>query len=793
MPISRLDADDCSFPHFRIRSPQKDTSPEIFDFTSHYRAAEALKFGLSMSEPGFNVFVLGLDRAGRMTATMDYLKKSMERLPAPADWVYLNNFSRSNRPRPFSFEPGTGRKLTEAMETLISHLREAFASAFSAPAHLTETQAQTEEARHQVRDKFDTLRKFARERGLDVQENEKGVMIVALDDEGEPIPMDKLSKERRDTADVVFEEVAEEARKTLLSTRDLEDQIGDTLDSLRRSAASVVLKPRIEKLREVFTVPGLKAWFDALEADILDNIDAFEEPDDQPSIDLGDGKMPETVEDRYAVNLLIDHSRDDHPDVVLEPSPSYDNLFGQIQYRPMAGGMHPHFSLIKPGALHRANGGVLVLRAESLVEHEESWSYLKAALRDGEIRIEERQKSGPPTAGAPEPRAIPLDVKIVIVGAPKYYYSFFSLDVDFRNHFRVKADIDSDMPAITRNISTYTGLLTRSVKARSGISIDTGAIRQLLGQAARWAGERDKISAQIERVEDVAIEAGALAKTAGRTTIRAADVKRAIEERRHRNSRLEDRSHERVQRREVLIDSFGSVIGQVNALTVLDYGDHAFGLPARVTARSYVGNLGVLNIERMVDLSGPLQQKSVMTIEGFLKSRFAQEFPLSFACSVTFEQNYGGIEGDSASLAELCAIISAISQVPVKQNIGVTGSMNQFGEAQVVGGISHKIEGFYRICADQGFTGDQGVIVPAANAEHIILRDEVVHAIRQGKFNIWTIDNISDAIEILTGKPCGDTADGNYPTGSVFGKAMERLRRNDVLLRERHAYPGWSE
>lgn len=752
-----------------------------------------MKFGLSMSEPGFNIFVLGLDRAGRMTATLEYLKKSMEERPAPQDWVYLNNFSRTNRPRPYALPAGEGRKLADAMETLVSHLREAFASAFNAPAHLTETQTQTEEARTQLREKFDALREYARERGLDVQENEKGVMIVALNEEGEPVSLDEIPKERRAEAEDAFEEVAEEARKTLLSTRDLEEQISDTLDALRRGAAKVVLKPRIRKIRDKFTAPGMKAWFEALEKDILDNIDAFEEASDQPAIDSGDGKMPETVDDRYAVNLLIDHSRDKHPDVVLEPSPSYDNLFGQIQYRPVAGGMHPHFSLIKPGALHRANGGVLVLRAESLVEHEDSWAFLKAALRDGEIRIEETHKSGPPTAGAPEPRPIPLDVKVVIVGAPKYYYTFFSLDVDFRNHFRVKADIDADMPAAGRNISIYTGLLRASALARTGIPLDNGAIRQLLGQAARWAGERDKLTAQIERVEDVAIEAGALAKTDKRSSIRAADVRRAIEERRHRNSRLEDRSHERVQRREILIDSYGAVVGQVNALTVLDYGDHAFGLPARVSARSYVGSLGVLNIERMVDMSGPLQQKSVMTIEGFLKSRFAQEFPLSFACNVTFEQNYGGIEGDSASMAELCAIISSISNIPMRQNIGVTGSMNQFGQAQPVGGISHKIEGFYRICADQGFTGDQGVIIPLANAENVVLREEVVQAIRQGKFNIWTVEHINDAIELLSGKPCGDHPEGQYTADSVYGKAMERLRQNDRILRERHAFPAWSE
>ena len=378
---------------------------------------------------------------------------------------------------------------------------------------------------------------------------------------------------------------------------------------------------------------------------------------------------------------------------------------------------------------------------------------------------------------------------MVIVGTPRFYYTFFSLDAEFRNHFRVKADIDADMPATGANMTTYALLLKQAARHRIGLDLAPSAIRRLLGQAARWAEERSRLTARFEQVVDALIEAGALAKAAQHKTVTAAHVTRAIEERRHRNSRMEDRTHERIQQREILIDTYGSRVGQVNSLTVIDHGDHTFGAPARVTAQCYVGSLGVINIERATDMSGPLQQKSVFGLEGYLKSQLAQAFPLSFSVSLTFEQNYGGIEGDSASMAELCAILSSLADAPVRQSIGVTGSMDQFGDSQAVGGITHKIEGFYRVCADQGFTGDQGIIIPNANLENLTLRDEVTKAVKDGSFHIYAIDHISEAMQILTDLPFAETGPhGDSIVDSIMGRAQAKLTTYDALLTTRNAH-----
>ena len=334
-------------------------------------------------------------------------------------------------------------------------------------------------------------------------------------------------------------------------------------------------------------------------------------------------------------------------------------------------------------------------------------------------------------------------------------------------------------------MATYALLLKQAAQKRIGLDLAPSATRRLLGQAARWAEERSRLTARFEQVVDALIEAGALAKAANHKTVTATHVIRAIEERRHRNSRMEDRTHERIQQREILIDTYGSRIGQVNSLTVIDHGDHTFGAPARVTAQCYVGSLGVINIERATEMSGPLQQKSVFGLEGYLKSQLAQQIPLSFSVSLTFEQNYGGIEGDSASMAELCAILSSLADTPIRQSIGVTGSMDQFGDSQAVGGITHKIEGFYRVCADQGFTGDQGIIIPNANLENLTLRDEVGKAVQEGSFHIYAIDHIAEAMQILTDLPFADTG---ADTDSIMGRARTKLAKYDALLTTRNAH-----
>jgi predicted ATP-dependent protease len=408
------------------------------------------------------------------------------------------------------------------------------------------------------------------------------------------------------------------------------------------------------------------------------------------------------------------------------------------------------------------------------------------------VRIEELHRAGGiPIAGAPKPVAIPLDVKVAIVGAPKWYYAFFSVDPEFRSYFKIKADMDSEMAATPENLGTLAALILQSVERNWRLDCEPEAVQRLLGQAARWAGDRGKLSARIELLEDTLSEAAQLlpkeqTKKQAKAMTEAA-VKTALENRQRRNARVEDRLHESIAEGTVMIDTGGAVRGQVNALTVRDLGDHAFGTPSRVTARASVGRRGVINIERDIAMSGPIQQKGVMVLQGFLAGRFAQRFPLSFNCSITFEQSYGGVEGDSASMAELIAVVSDIAGLPVRQDVAITGSVNQRGQSQAVGGVHHKVEGFFRTCMDAGgLSGTQGVVVPAANEPNLVLNDEVSAAVAAGRFHVWSVKCVDQAIELMLGVPAGEAdAGGAYPPETVYGKVAERLAEFDRIMAER--------
>ena len=476
---------------------------------------------------------------------------------------------------------------------------------------------------------------------------------------------------------------------------------------------------------------------------------------------------------------------------MLESNPSYENSFGRIEYRQAQGSIETDFTLIRAGALHRANGGILVLRAEALAANPASWSFLKAALRDGEIKIDEPQREHmTPIAGAPQPQPIPLDLKVVIVGAPRWYSLFFGGDPDFYVYFKIKADIDSDMEATPHNLAVYAGLIGDMARARDLDGASEDAIRRLLGIAARWAERRDRLSAHIELIEDLVAEAALRDARAKVRELTEASVRETYAARRRRNSRLEDRILRSIIENEVMIATAGKAIGQVNALTVYDMGDRRFGTPVRISARASVGRAGIINIERDVALGGPIQQKGAMVLQGFLAGCFAQLRPLSFTCSITFEQSYGGVEGDSASMAELIAVLSDLAQLPLRQDLAITGSVNQAGRAQAIGGAYSKVEGFFRVCAGQpgGLTGAQGVILPEANGAHVMLHDEAAEAVASGRFHLWSVASVAEAAELLLGVPAG-TADaaGNYAPDTIFGRAAARLATFDRILAERHA------
>jgi predicted ATP-dependent protease len=525
----------------------------------------------------------------------------------------------------------------------------------------------------------------------------------------------------------------------------------------------------------------LTEWVDGLRRDIVDHHELL--------VSSEDGVVaPRTdrAERRYSVNLLVDRSREGHPPVICEHNPTYENLFGFIEYRQLpGGGLDTDVTMIRPGALHRANGGVLILRADALVLNPILWMFLKGALRDGEIRIEEFYRANsPPLAGAPKPVPVPIDINVVIVGAPQWYYAFFAQDPDFQSYFKVKAEIEPTADATYENLCRYAGLIAGNARS-NGIEVSRDGIGRLLGMASRWAEHRERLTARFELISDVLIEASKLNPGVALT---ADHIRAAVALRRDRNGQVEDRVQRSIAEGAILIQTRGAVVGQINGLTVQALGDHAFGSPARITARSSVGRRGVINIERLVAMSGPIQQKGSMTLQGILMRRFAHQFPLSFDCSVTFEQMYGGIEGDSASMAEYIAIVSELADVPIRQDLAITGSINQLGEAQVIGGVHHKIEGFFASCQSLGgLSGTQGVILPRQNEANLVLRDEVRDAIAAGRFHLYSVVRAEEAIELFTGMPVGEMdPSGAYPKESVYGRVMARLSRFDTMLTARH-------
>jgi len=788
MPARSLNASEVGLPVFSAAS---DGVADPFRLTSHARAREALEIGLSINEPGFNIYVLGQQNSGRMTATVDFLRAAMATRPAPNDWVYLNNFRHPHRPRPVRLPAGAGRRFRDDMAQALRQIKQAIGLALAGESITREVRERSEALRTSIVGRIEALRAAMHAHGLDLVRGEDGQMSV-----GPRQPSDQESAQESasgqgtpagpangDQISTFEGQLAELGRWIAAQRIAFETWRAETT----RQAADLAIGGLIADLMRRYANAGLGPWITELHMDVLDHVGLF------TAVTNGDGEegsqpAPDTPEHRYGVNLMVDQGDEAHPRVVIEANPTYENLFGRIEYRQVDGNLTTDFTMIQAGAMHRANGGVLVLRAEAIAVKPQVWDALKAALRDREIRIDEQHRAGAlPVAGAPRPQPVPLELKVVLVGAPHWFYGALQQDAEFQNHFKIKADIDGEMEASADNLKVYAALIRKMAAEPDGSAIEQDAIVRLLGAASRWAENRNKLTARYEMISDLLAEAKQIAHAQKLPVVTKAAVEAALAARRRRNTRMEDRLHEQITQGTIMIDTQGTVVGQINALTISDSGDHAFGAPTRVTARASVGRLGVINIERDVELGGPIQQKGVMVLQGFLSGHFARRIPLSFNCSITFEQTYGGVEGDSASIAEILAVLSALSGAPLRQDLAVTGSVNQRGQTQAVGGVHTKIEGFFRACAEAGpLTGAQGVVLPKANVQHLVLRDDVTQAMAAGQFHLWSVATVDEAIELFTGLEAGVPDDkGDYPASSIYGRVMSELQTFDHILAER--------
>lgn len=792
MPIRKIEAADAGLPAFEVPDDATQSDGVVFDLSSHARAREALDFGLRARDPGFNIFVVGEDRSGRMTATLSYLEEALAGGKRPDDWIYLNNFKRTNEPLAVRLPAGEGRKFRDAMTALVPQLRDALNQAFGREEYQQSINAHEMAMRADVSKGIEAARAVAEVAGLSLVQSPQGLMVVLLGEDDKPRDTSDLPEAERKAMEETGQEVSRMLAEVNREAVRHQAKFAEQVNALNSNVAETAVSGLIDELASGFQEhQGLNRWLVAFRVDVIENIELFREADEGAELPPGMPRPPKpTPEERYAVNLLVDNSDISGPPIVLEGNPTYENLFGRIEYRQVGGVLQTDFSLIQPGALHRANGGILVIRADAIAAQGNSWNQLKGALRDGVIRMEEQYRSGSvPVAGAPKPAPVPLDVKMVIVGGPRWYYTFFSVDPEYQAYFKVKAEIDGEMDATPDNLACYAGLLQGFANKHGATTCTPEAITYLLGYASRLAFDREKLSARFELVEDIVNEAIYAARAAGDKTVDRASIQAARASRRNRNARMEDRTHEGIQRGSVLISTAGEGVGQVNGLTVRDMGDHAFGAPSRVTARTSVGRRGVTNIERETMLGGPIQQKGAMVIQGFLAGLFARRMPLSFNASITFEQSYGGVEGDSASIAEVLAILSDLSGVPLRQDLAVTGSMNQHGEVQAIGGLTNKAEGFHRTCVEAGaLTGTQGVVFPHSNEPALVLDDHIVADIEADRFHVYSVAHLDEAIELFTGIPAGTPdAEGAYPADTIYGRVAAQLAEFDHALDERDA------
>ncbi len=773
------------------------TDPAAFDFKTtaeiepmhgpigQERALRALRFGAGMPAHDYNIFVLGPDASGKSAAVKSLLTELALKANRPDDWVYVHNFESPNAPNALRLSPGRGRRLQKAMTAAIDELQATLPGAFESEDYLARARAIEAEHSGAYEDRLQALTHRSEERGIALLRTPLGFTFAPML-EGKVVKPEafaamppSMQADVRETIEALQQELAD----ILQSLPRIDKEKRDQLRRLNEEVASLAVKSALDDaIAEFGEDPGTMGYLAAVEHDLISNAQLFLTPEDND--DAAIVRQPlDSARDprfrRYMVNVVVGQDAGNHgAPVVEETNPTHGNLIGKVEHLSQMGALVTDFLLIKPGALHRANGGYLLIDARKLLLSPFAWEAMKRALKNQSVRFEapaENLGIGVATQSL-DPEPIPLSVKVVLFGDRELYYLLAQGDPEFQQLFKVQADFDETIDRTDENTRDYTRLLAGIVDKHGLKALDAGAAAHLVEQASRIAGDRDKLSIEVSRVADLVREADFWAQDAGRETMKREDVRRAVDEHIQRADRLRDRAQETFERGIVMVDTEGEKAGQINGLSVQQLGDFAFGRPTRITARVRFGPGRVVDIEREVKLGGPLHSKGVMILWGYLAGMFAQSRPLALSASLVFEQSYGGVDGDSASSTELYALLSALADAPIRQGLAVTGSVNQLGDVQAIGGVNEKIEGFFDVCHARGLTGQQGVIIPQSNVQHLMLREDVVEAARQDKFHVYAVRTVAEGIELLTGVPAGERgSDGKYPPDSLFGRVEAKL------------------
>ncbi|MDH3350894.1 MAG: AAA family ATPase [Gammaproteobacteria bacterium] len=744
------------------------------------RAIDAIRFGIQIRDDGHNVFVLGPAGSNRHGLAEELAKERAASESPPGDWCYVNNFADPERPQHLHFPPGRGRKFRKDLLDLIGDLRVAIPAAFESDDYRAQLKAVEEKTQKEVEAHAKSLEDRARAENIAVLQTPTGYVLAPIRD-GKVIDEKEFAKrpveERKETQESI-ERLSEELQSHIEQIPKLQKRHRERVKALNREftehAVGVSLSDLMEKYLEL---PAVVAYLEDVRSDIIENADSFQ-AQERPSLPFLHRDASQAFS-QYEVNLIVSHDEDAAAPVIFEPNPHYTNIIGKIEHRAEMGALFTDFRMIRPGALLAANGGYLILDMHRVLTRPFVWEALKQALFAKQVRIESPGEAyGFVGTTSLQPEPVPLDIKVILVGERWLYHLLAIYDSEFNDLFKVAADLDDDLERTSDNVEAFASLIASRIRDKGLLPFSLDAMQKIVEQRARRADDSERLSMHMGSLEDLLTQADFWARQHDAQTVDANDVTRAIDEMARRLGRMRTRIIDAIRRDTLLIDTDGACTGQVNGLSVTDLGEFRFGHPVRITATTRIGSGRVVDIEREVELGGPIHSKGVMILAAALSSRYAREVPLSLHANIVFEQSYGGVEGDSASVAELCALLSSLADVPIRQNLAITGSTDQLGRIQVIGGVNEKIEGFFDLCKERGLDGNHGVIIPRDNVKHLMLREDVVAAVEREQFNIFAVKRVDEALTLLTGVEAGQRDDaGEFPEDSVNARVEKQLIR----------------
>lgn len=768
--------------------------PDLDEIIGQDRAVDAIHFGIGIQQEGFNLFALGPSRSGKRTVVTQFIEKQAAKQIVPPDWCYVDNFDDPHKPWAIPLPAGTAVRFQADMAQLLGELRSAVPEALESEEYHARLQEIEESLKEKQEQAFEKLHEEANAHGIAMLRTPTG-FAFAPTKKGEVIKPDqyeKLTAEERKEIEETVDRLQVHLERLIQEAPKWRREMQEDIKRLNRDVIMAAVGQLIDELRRHYAaLPDVLKHLDGVQQDVIDHADQFRQPEEGisilPGVVLPGTERQTTFLNRYRVNVIVDHSDASGAPVVYLDNPTYPNLVGRVEHQAQMGALVTDFTMIKAGALHQASGGYLILDARKVLLQPYAWEGLKRVLQSREIRIESLgQMLSLISTVSLEPEAIPLDVKVVLLGERILYYLLCQYDPEFSELFKVAADFDDSVPRSKDNDENYARFIATLAREDKLRPMDAPAVARVIEHSARMVEDAEKLSIRFGKIADFLREADYWAGQAGHETIATEDVQQAIDAHDRRMSRVRERLQEETQRGTLMISTDGAEVGQINGLSVMQLGDFAFGHPSRITARVRLGKGEVVDIEREIELGGPIHSKGVLILSGFLSGRYCPNQPLSLSASLVFEQTYGGVEGDSASSAELYALLSALSGIPIRQNFAVTGSVNQLGQVQAIGGVNEKIEGFFEVCRARGLTGEQGVLIPRTNVKHLMLHKDVVDAVAQGKFHVYAVDSIDEGIEILTGFVAGERGDkGEYPPESINYSVEQKLA---TLAKQAHEH-----